>query len=502
MSERTHRTGRIIGTLMASMCVVGASNAQSQGGGGQLPPPAFDPALVFSVDVGHPYGLASVDFLDADGNPGQDGYPEIAVAGTGVDLFNQFLACEDGPIENFIKVYHNKGATVAWDGPTPHDALDFKQMISIDDAAPGLWATELAFADVTGDGEQDLVLVGLDPDNPEQKFGRLLVFENLGNGMFSSAPITDLGILVPLRGLVVEDFDLDGDIDVVAAAHELRDGGWACGAVVQDDVVVFQNRTVENSGTYEIILFSLEHLGVANDAAPGDIAGGDFYAYSSGTPLTDLVTPNQYATSVTPIHNLGMLDFAPDTQTPPVECSWPYITVTSGKFGANTDWDFAAVDPDDLFVDIFYGDGNGLFTSTCSAPYFLYPTGTTDLHAYGISSGRINNGPYPDLAITLGITQRLEQYDSQWYGAVAVLLGKGNGIFQPESAQQAYIFRADDLSNPDQPSATGSANLIVVDLDADGFDDIVVANHTLDIDNNSDNISVLINSLEVTGVGP
>ncbi|MDQ7014526.1 MAG: hypothetical protein Q9O74_11610 [Planctomycetota bacterium] len=117
-----------------------------------MPPPAFDPALVFTVGVGFPYGLASADFLDADGNPGQDGYPEIAVAGTGVDFFNEFLLCDAEPIDNYVKVFHNKGATVAWDGPTPHNALGFKQAISIGDAAPGLWATELAFADVTGDG--------------------------------------------------------------------------------------------------------------------------------------------------------------------------------------------------------------------------------------------------------------------------------------------------------------------------------------------------------------
>jgi hypothetical protein len=43
---------------------------------------------------------------------------------------------------------------------------------------------------------------------------------------------------------------------------------------------------------------------------------------------------------------------------------------------------------------------------------------------------------------------------------------------------------------------------MVVDLDADGFDDIVVANHLVDSGDDSDTISVLINSLEVTGGGP
>ena len=485
--------------LVAVACGTGIANAQppSGGGGAQLPPPVFDPALVFSVNVGFPYGLASADILDANGNPGQDGYPEIAVAGMGLNWFDEFRWCDDPPDDGrLIKIYHNKGATVAWDGANPYDALDETQTIFIESVASGMWATELAFGDVTGDGNTDLVLVGMDPDNLNGVYGRLLVFENLGNGEFGTSPIVNIETSIPLRGLVVQDMDLDGDIDAIAAAAKIS-ADWDCTQGSQDVVVKFQNLLFETDE------FSLVQLPAADytGTAPGDIASGDFYADAPGTPLMDFATPNPSASFIIGIANLGSMSIAPYSIDPPGGCVWFYSTLTAARFGADNDWDFAAVDGNDLFADIFTGDGNGGFVSTCgSGPYQLYPTGTPFLYAHGIESGSIDNGPYPDLVVALGIQKKGFEPVPDWYGAVAVLLGKSNGTFQTDSSQKAYIFLADNINNPNQPLATGSINVLVVDLDADGFDDIVVANHL--VGSEGDTISVLINSLEVSGSNP
>lgn len=499
MTSGMHRLRYLPAALVAfGLCLKGTL-AQPSGGGGQLPPPVFEPSLVFTVNAGFPYGLASADILDANGDPGQDGYPEIAVAGMGVNWFDPYRWCGDEPASHHIKIYHNKGAVVAWDGTTPHDALELVQSISISLAAPGLWATELAFGDLTGDGHPDLVLVGMDPDDTESNLGRLLLFESLGTGLFDPSPREDIPTSVPLRGLAVLDMDLDGDLDVIAAANGIP-AEWECSQASQDLVVKFKNLTYDNGGVFGFLkLPEADHAG----AIPGDIATGDFYAYASGTPLTDLVTPNPGSGAVSAVANLGNMSIAPHIIDPPTGCLWPYATLTAAKFGADNFWDFAAVDNNSLTLDVFAGDGDGEFVSRCaSGPYPLYPTGTDFLYAHGVESGSIDNGPYPDLAVALGVHAKGFGAQPDWYGAVAVLLGKGNGSFQPYSSQRAYLLVADDISNPNQPLAYGSINVLVVDLDADGFDDLVVANHLVDDGDNSDTISVLINALEVIGGSP
>lgn len=511
MSTNARWTGRLITMAAFTALSAGAVHAQPQGGGSQLPPPQFDPALTFAVGTPNPYGLAAADILDANGDPGQDGYPEIAVCGTGVNLFSQLTYCTDSPADPWIRIYHNKGASVRWDGTDgpdpdndpddPHDALELVLSINVANSCPGLWPTEIAFADVTGSGDPDLVLVGLDPDNASSHFGRLVVYENLGNGSFDTTPAANITTSVPLRAVVADDFDLDGDIDVIAAASNLP-ADWSCVEGEQDSIVVFANMLAQTQNFSFAQPPATQDLGVANDAAPADIASGDFYAYAPGTPLFDLATPNLGANSVTALTNLGNLSFDPDTIDPPTGCAWPYATLTAAKFGANSDWDFAAVDADDLFVDVFSGDGEGSFQSTCSSPYHLYPTGPYPLFANGIESGKIDNGPYPDIVVSLGIMERPAGDQPDWYGAVGILLGKGDGTMQSYSASEAYIFRADNPNDQNQPGAAGSVNVLVVDLDADGFDDIVIANHLYDGNNHTDTISVLVNALEVSGTGP
>ena len=520
MKSRAMRTDAFTRILTTVVCGAGVASAQT-GSGDPLPliPPEFNAPVVFDVGVGNPYGLASADFPDADGNPGQDGYPEIAVAGTGTDLFSPHRNCADEPSGHSIKIYHNKGATVNWDGTdgpdpdddpdNPYDALVETQTISIESAAPGMWAMELAFADVTGDQNgPDLILVGMDPDSSISAYGRLLVFENLGDGLFNTTPVVNTPVAAPLRGLVTADFDLDGDIDIVAAATQVPDE-WYCSIEEQDVIVVFKN--VTNQFGFAFDLLPPVDLGTADNAAPGDLALGDFFVDGPGVPLLDLATPNLAVPSVTSIENLDEMVFLPMTINPPGGCSagWHYITATGDRFGADAHWDFAAVDPNDLLLDVFSGDSTGTFVSTCNDLYPLFPTGGNGyefLFAHGVASGKIDNGPNPDLVVALGNPNYLglPPENSIIRGGVAVLLGRGDGTFQiDDSTGYAYFFRADADTYPCEQRAVGSAKVLAVDLDADGFDDIVLANHlVLSCDNNTpDTITVLINTLEVTGIG-
>ncbi len=510
MKNGSMRTGTFTATLAAVVCGswgAGVVSAQQQGGG-QLPPPVFDPVLVFNVgdihddfDFGavNPYGLASADFLDADGNPGQDGYPEIAVAGAGVDMIDPTSwYCGNSPNEHFVMVFHNKGATVNWDGTNgdnPLDALVLVDILPIHTAVPGMWAMELAFADVTGINGPDLVLVGMDPDVPA---GYLVVYENLGNGSFDSSPLV-VPTSVPLRGLVTADLDLDGLIDVAASSADFPIE-WDCSTSEQDVVLVYRNVTDQNGLAFSLV--PPIDLGTPFNRAPGDIALADFASLMPGQPLLDFVTPNPGDDAVTAITNLGLMNFDPDTIAPPGECEWRYVSATGGLFGADSHWDVATVHTSEIFgewrvyVDLLRGDGLGSFQGTCTTPpgYQLDIPGvsTPEFHAHGIDSGSIDNGPYPDVAVaTWRLPANLEPQDGS--AAVAVLLGKGNGTLQGASDTQAYLFGT---------GATETINVMVVDLDADGFDDIIAANHWHDSHNKRDTISIFINSLEVTGGTP
>ncbi len=483
---------------------VGVAHAQTGGGGGTLLPPVFNTPVHFDADVGFPFGLAATDFLDASGNPGQDGYPEIAVAGAGVHLFEPDGAtdCSTSPLPHFINIYHNLGAdpNFAWDGPNADQALSLVQTLDIGTADPEMWAMELAFADVTGINGPDLVLVGQDPDVPT---GFLVVFKNNGDGTFNPTPQVWF-TSVPLEGVVVKDFDLDGDIDVIASSSNLHPG-WECAdyqVSEQDAVVVFQNTTSENHGVFGFNPKPPTDLGIPGNFAPGDIASGDFNALSPGQPLFDLVTPNPASSTITQATNIGNLNFVPDTQNPPPGCdpSGLLVSAASNRFGADVNWDFAAVHTfiDDVnkpvYIDVIHGDGKGSFTNPCDEyPLDTPPSdGTTLLQAYGIDTGSIDNGPYPD--IVAGTWNILAANKTLISDSIGILLGKGDGTFQGDTAaQKAYLLDNDTDNIP--------ANVMVVDLDADGFDDIVVADHISNTLILHDTITVHINALSISS-GP
>ncbi len=402
-----------------------------------------------------------------------------------MDLVDPDLGCTWTPEDQGIEIFHNLGATVSWD-TNPDAALVSSQTIWLTGNEENIWVMEMAFANVTGSTNgPDLVVLGQDPDLGE---GYLLIYRNLGNGQFASTPYVRTTTDVTLRGLITADLDGDGDIDIAAAGSDID-----CVHTERDFFVVFENITSDPVDPQ--FIDRPYALNISNDTAPGDIVAADFYALSPGQSFGDLVTPNPGNASYTKIRNLGSLQFDPTTVDRPSECDpeWDFVTATADRFGADQLWDFAAVDPDDLFAGVFKGNGLGGFESYCDDPALGYPLFQPalewELVAHGIDSGNLNGGPYPDLVVViLDLVIAVDGPD--WPSAVAVLLGKADGTFQTPSPTEAYIFRTDDPNGSDWVLA--SAMVELVDLNADGFDDIVVTNHR------SYNFSVLINKMRVT----
>lgn len=505
MKNSKNGMAHLVAVVASLICCAEAVTAQ-QGGDPRLPPPAFDPALVFKVgpEVVSPYGIAAADILDVNGNAGQDGYPEIAVAGVGVDVFDPqaFTGCEFAPAPaRVVKVFHNRGGNPAhaWDGADPLSALAEVQQLSIHAAWPDRWAMEVAFADVTGSNGADLVLVGADPDaSGSSPKGFLVVYPNLGNGLFDSTPSVFTTTEAELRGLIAADLNLDGQIDIVASVNDLRGDGSVCPSGEQDLVVVFRNMSNQFGLAFQPQVISLN---TANGGPSGDIVVADFAALMPGQPLMDMVTPNPADQGVSSITNLGNMIFDAQVVDPPPGCvpGWYYVSAASGRFGADLDWDFAAVhtaDPHSLrvYVDVFKGNGLGSFDAVCGPPpgYLLEEQGNEpELHTHGIATARLGASAYPSLVVAMWRDQVAGV--SETPAKVGVLLGKGDGTFQVQPDGLSYRFETVE---------THTVNVATADLDHNGFDDVIAVNHNYNPDLMSYTITVLINSYEATAIGP
>ncbi|MCL4743459.1 MAG: VCBS repeat-containing protein, partial [Phycisphaerales bacterium] len=342
---------------------------------------------------------------------------------------------------------------------------------------PGGAGTEVAFADVDGVNGVDLVVsafYGL-----ENSGGVLYVFPNQGDGTFAYLPLPWGVPGSPLRGLAVVDVDNDGDLDVIGAVNDCPAGG------PRNKVVVFENR-LANTGQFDFVHHTIT-LDIAGNVASGDVAAGDFFALAAGQPLTDFVTPNPLADSVTAVRNLGGLQFDPVTIDAPQACgsqTWLYETIVSGRFGVDAHWDFAAVETGQPYVGVFLGNGLGAFQSFCDNPalrYQLY-SGSANVRAHGIAAGHFNGGTKIDLVVALDNTDG-PTGGTPWTGAVAMLLGRSDGTFQTPSENEAYIFTSLDIGRPTM--------VIAADFNNDGFDDIAASSFY------TDTFSVMINKMVV-----
>ncbi|MCZ7634496.1 MAG: VCBS repeat-containing protein [Phycisphaerales bacterium] len=442
--------------------LLGLLAAPDEASGQTEPVPQFKSAVKFDASVTYPYGMAVADIVDADGNPGQDGYPELAVVGAGWDL----LACGGDVSGGLIRVFRNTGTwqTDPDNAMVPHWATNI----------PGAFATEVAFADVTGVNGPDLVVLTFYAGG-----GVLYVFANQGDGTFSYDPMGWHVLGSPLRGLAVADVDNDGDLDVIAAVNDCPAGGQ------RNKIVVFDNQSTPENVLFVATTITLD---IAGDVAPGDVAVGDFFALAAGQPLIDFVTPNPLADSVTAVRNLGGLQFDPVTIDAPQACgsqTWLYETIVSGRFGVDAHWDFAAVETGQPYVGVFLGNGLGAFQSFCDNPalrYQLY-SGTANVRAHGIAAGHFNGGTKLDLVVALDNVDG-PTGGEPWSGAVAVLLGRSDGTFQTPSANEAYIYTSSGIDRPTM--------VVTADFNNDGFDDIATSSFY------TDTFSVMINKMVIS----
>ncbi len=317
----------------------------------------------------------------------------------------------------------------------------------------------VAAADLDGDGHLDLVTSG-DP--------QLNLLYGDGTGEFAS-PVRVPGGDQPMD-FALADLDQDGDIDIVIANHDtqyltilLGDAGefrLAPYAPLQIAVAPHPHAVraadLDLDGIIDLVvdhrdgngLLILRGLSGGGFESPGTLieVGGDPYLGMAvgdidGDGKIDLVTPNPGEVGVMLNASGGRIEFEPGV---PVAAQSPFA-VGLGDFNGDGNLDLlAASDEGSPLVQLFLGNGLGRFEEAGDSPIRFAPGGKN------IAVGDFNGDGLADAAVAC------------WQSPDALILLGGRETFQT-----ALL-----------PGGEHPWGLAAADLNADGKDDLVIADDT------------------------
>lgn len=293
-------------------------------------------------------------------------------------------------------------------------------------------ATRVVIADVNRDGKPDLV-VAIHGDPTMATDGSVTVLLGNGDGTFQLSGSYDSGGWDTM-GLAVGDVNGDGIPDVVVANGTGAGGGGSGNVAVLLGV---------GSGTFSP--FVAYPVG---DILPTSVAIGDI----NGDGKPDLVVGSQTTADV-------LLGNGDGTFQTAVIYSSGGVGATAAIADVNGDGkpDIELVNrcttvTNNLCVDygsagVLSGNGDGTFK-----PVVTYPPGGKS--PYGIAVADVNGDGYPDL-----LTANIVSLSTVESGSVGVLLGNGDGTFQP--------------AIPYLTGGTNGSQVAVADVNGDGKPDLV-----------------------------
>jgi uncharacterized protein (TIGR03437 family) len=419
-------------------------------GDGTFAPPAVFPANTASTLT--QFGDAGASGVIAIGDMNGDGIPDIVTNGISILL-------GDG-----------KGGF-----PTRKDFLNTAGDFAV-------------LADVNGDGKLDVAIGGGNPLVLSQSFSgtdNLAVFLGDGAGGLVSAPIAASPIPITENPSPFSSAE-----DAALASGDFNQDGIADLALV----TAFQYLTVilgNTSGTLQPV-FSYDFSTVDQFDTPTSVAVGDFN--HDGIPdlavtvaRSAIARPGAPATIMVFLGRGDGTFQAPVSSDSPVDSIWSLVT---GDFNKDGKVDLAAINtigyPSADQVVVFLGQGDGTFTysQTYSAGVGASGLAAGDFNGDGAADIAIANGAgislllgnvdgtmVPGVSISLPAVSSLVAADLNGDGkldlvgcCVAVLLGQGNGTFEPP-----LIYPSDGFT----------ASVAVGDINGDGIPDIVSSDGTV-----------------------
>ncbi len=308
------------------------------------------------------------------------------------------------------------------------------------------------------DGDLDLDIVANDGGN------HIFVLRNHGDGTFSPPATFSAGTASGLFSLEVADFDLDGDLDVVAVsdsdsqAHVLLGDGtgvfeWDASYSVASGPFYLHHADLSGDGRADLVvacagagaLTFLFNEGAGRFARretirvgsrPTSVASADF----DRNGATDLVVSNHSSSTVSMLLNRGDGTFQSaanyDVRSPQF--------VTTLDFDDDGFVDVAAVNELPRKLSLWRNDGRAFLNLALEIDLSVAP--------YSLLTGDINRDGLTDIVVA-----------SQRHDALAAIVGNGDGGLLP----------ALELQVGDDPRFAMAG-----DLDGDGDVDLLSANHT------------------------
>ena len=360
----------------------------------------------------------------------------------------------------------------------PNPNLSFRQTLTYN---AGTNSRAVAIGDFERNGNPDLLVANSGSNN-------VTLEHNLGshNGLFTPAA-TPIAVGTTPVAIASADLNHDGVLDFVTA-----DSGSNTVTVMLGDGAGNFSAALGSPHTLaaspnSVAIGDLDHngapdLAVANGSNVSVLLGagdGTFSApvnwpagpFASSVVMADFNKDGIMDLAVANAFNTGtvsvLLGNGSGTFKPPVAYTLPgggpsAWSLAVGDFNRDGNPDIAVADVSNNVIDILIGKGDGTFTTVVAGNL---PPNILPSIAGGLAVGDFNHDGKPDLAVTNG-------------NQVSFLLGNGDGTFQAP------------VSFPG--STSGSllgAGLAVGDLNADGKDDIVVANNV-----SSGAASVLLNN--------
>ncbi len=291
--------------------------------------------------------------------------------------------------------------------------------------------TSLSAADFNHDGIPDLV--------SSDSQGHINVLQGVGDGSFRIAFQYGFPTAIPY-GIVTADFNRDGKADFAVAASDFTTSGSGY-------VYVFLGN---GDGTFQSPLEAPAPLGAFS------LAAADF----NGDGKVDLavVISQQGSASTDSVliwlgNGDGTFHSSASYSAGPVAQN-----IAAGDFNGDGKLDLVVTNNgaysnqnQDGNIELLLGKGDGTFTLSPGVPL----TGGNQRGPYGLAVADFNADGHLDLAVTLSDS-------SHYQGGLAILLGRGDGTFQPPVS-----------------SSSGNVGVLAGDLNGDGIPDLMVTGSSL-----------------------